>query len=82
MCALDSYGECRIEKIEANPDVMQNIETLGLVPGTRLKILSSSKNGCIIEVKGSRLAIDASLAKDIKVVSVEPYCHRLRPAFS
>jgi Fe2+ transport system protein FeoA len=44
------------------------LETLGLVPGETIGVISKTAAGLIIEVKNSRLAIGHDLARSLTVV--------------
>lgn len=48
-------------------DVRRRLEELGFVPGTKVKVLSRAGDGVIVDVRGSRVAIDSRLADCIVV---------------
>ena len=54
--AIDSAGEARL-----------HLEGLGFVAGTKLSVVSRIGDNLIVNVKGSKIALDASLAKCILV---------------
>lgn len=54
--ALDGEGETRL-----------HLEGLGFVPGTKLAVVSRIGDNLIVNVKGSKIALDASLAKCVLV---------------
>lgn len=43
------------------------MDSLGLVVGERVKVLSASWAGIILEIKGSRLAISRSISDTVEV---------------
>lgn len=43
------------------------LDSLGLVPGARITVLSSSFAGLIVEIKGSHLAICKEVADTLKI---------------
>jgi len=72
MCALTHItGDCKIEKIQVSPEVKRYVETLGFLPGTKIHVVSSNKTGCVLEIRGSRLAIGVELADQIMVSSAQ-----------
>ncbi|MBQ9069249.1 MAG: ferrous iron transport protein A [Eggerthellaceae bacterium] len=54
--ALDGEGEVRL-----------HLEGMGFVPGTKLSVVSRIGDNLIVNVKGSKVALDASLAKCVIV---------------
>jgi ferrous iron transport protein A len=59
--------ESVIKRIGGSPEVRQHLEDLGFVVGVKVSIVSKLADNFIVNVKGSRIAIDGSLAKDIFV---------------
>ena len=59
--------ESVIKRIGGSPEVRQHLEDLGFVVGVKVSIVSMLADNFIVNVKGSRIAIDGSLAKDIFV---------------
>lgn len=59
--------ESVIKQIGGSPEVRQHLEDLGFVVGVKVSIVSKLADNFIVNVKGSRIAIDGSLAKDIFV---------------
>ena len=59
--------ESVIKRIGGSPEVRQHLEDLGFVGGVKVSIVSKLADNFIVNVKGSRIAIDGSLAKDIFV---------------
>ena len=56
-----------IRKITGKDDVRQRLAELGFVLDTEVKIVSQINGNLIVEVKGSRVALDASMANRIQV---------------
>ena len=54
--ALDGEGETRL-----------HLEGLGFAPGTKLSVVSKIGENLIVNVKGSKIALDAALAKCVLV---------------
>lgn len=48
------------------------LETLGLVPGGRVAVISNTRSGLILDVRRSRLAVGYDLARLIEVSPVAP----------
>ena len=63
--------ESVIKRIGGSPEVRQHLEDLGFVVGVKVSIVSKLADNFIVNVKGSRIAIDGSLAKDIFVQQVQ-----------
>jgi len=61
--------ECQLVCCDASLKQRSKLETLGLVPGERVKVIQKTGAGLIVEVKKSRLAIAYDLAR---LLSVEP----------
>ena len=59
--------ESVIKRIGGSPEVRQHLEDLGFVVGVKVSIVSKLADNFIVNVKGRRIAIDGSLAKDIFV---------------
>jgi len=60
--AVDIGEGCRLVSCDAPPRTRSKLETFGLVPGERIRVVQSTRAGLIIEVKQSRLAISRDLA--------------------
>lgn len=57
-----------VVRCNVSEKVSAKLGSLGLVTGQRIRVLSSTFAGLIIEVKGSKLAIGKSLAGEVVVV--------------
>jgi ferrous iron transport protein A len=55
----------RIIGCNAAGTVRAKLETMGLVPGEKVSVVSASAAGLIIEVKRSRLAISQDMAESL-----------------
>lgn len=62
-----SGSEVTIKKIGGTSDIKKHLETLGFVVGSELKIITSNNGNLIVEVKGSKVAINDEIAKKIMV---------------
>lgn len=56
-----------IKKIGGNEDCRKFLESLGLVPGATISIISKISGNIIIQVKESRIAVNKELASKIIV---------------
>jgi len=67
-CSLLRNGEFgAVARISGNEEVRKFLSGLGFVQGTRLKVLINNSTGLIIDVKGSRVAVDQKMAAKIHV---------------
>ncbi len=65
---IDSGQEVTLCSISGGRGIRQKLYSLGLVPGTRFRILSKNGVGPVmISVRGSRLAIGHCMAKKLNV---------------
>ena len=55
-----------IIKISGNDDIRRHLGGLGFVPGTIIRIVSAVNGNVIVDVRGSRVAIDSCMAGKIK----------------
>ena len=53
--------------IDAHSDTKMRLESLGFVRDAPVRVVSFSKGNLIVEIKGSRIALDASTAAAISV---------------
>lgn len=60
-------GDYIIHAITGEGEVRLHLEELGFVPGTRLNVVSRIGDNLIVNVRGSKVALDASLAKCVLV---------------
>lgn len=56
-----------IRKVGGNEETRRFLENLGFVTGTEITVLSSMGGNVIVNVKGSRVAVNADMAKHIMV---------------
>lgn len=54
-----------IRKISGNDDIRRHLATLGFVVDSTILVVSSMGGNLIVEVKGSRVALDRSMARRI-----------------
>ena len=63
-----SLGESKeIISISATSDLKQRLLSMGFVPGNSVTIVSMSSMGLVLEIKGTRLALNKGLAHLIQV---------------
>ncbi len=55
-----------VAKVAGSEDFKQHLTSLGFVEGAQVAVVSAAGSGFIVEVKGSQLAIDNSVALKIK----------------
>lgn len=60
-------GVHRIIGCRADDKVRRQLETLGLVPGETVHVISENNGSIIIEVKSSRLALGKTMADSLIV---------------
>jgi ferrous iron transport protein A len=56
-----------IRKISGSPEVKRHLEDLGFVVGGSVTLISALNGNLIVNVKGTRVALDAELARRIMV---------------
>lgn len=56
-----------IKRISGDEKVRRHLEALGIVPGRAIQVLSYTRDGLILLVNQSRLALDKDVAKNIYV---------------
>jgi len=54
-----------ISRISGKEDVRKFLAGLGFVPGAMIRIVSFNSTGLIVDVKGSRIALDSTMASKI-----------------
>ena len=65
-------GQYLVEDIKIESDISRRLQALGLIEGTRLKMLNRKGNGSlIIYVRGTRLALGKHITSGIVVKGVE-----------
>jgi len=55
-----------IQRISGRDDVKKYLAGLGFIPGTEIGIVNVVKGNVIVDVKGSRVALDAAMAGKIQ----------------
>lgn len=65
-------GQYLVEDMKIESEISRRLQALGLIEGTRLKMLNRKKNGSlIIYVRGTRLALGRHITSGIDVKEVE-----------
>lgn len=59
--------ELTIKRVSSNDKVRRHLESLGIVPERKIKILEQTSNGIIVLVNDMRLALDKDVAMTIFV---------------
>ncbi len=59
--------ELNVVKVVADDKTKKHLQSLGLVVGTKLKVISSNGGNTIVVVKGVRLALNRDVASKILV---------------
>lgn len=54
-----------IKELHGRPDVKKHLEDLGFVPGDTVRVISEISGNLIIEVKGTRLAVNKIMANHV-----------------
>ena len=67
LSAAGAGDQYTIVSCDAPHKMRSKLETLGLVPGETINVISQTAAGLIIEVKNSRLAIGHDLADSLTV---------------
>ena len=52
-------------KVRGNDEMRHHLENLGFVPGSEIKVVNHQGGNYIVEVKGTQVAIDKSVASKI-----------------
>ncbi|MDR1766353.1 MAG: ferrous iron transport protein A [Lachnospiraceae bacterium] len=56
-----------IKKVSGKEDVRQFLETLGFIPGTKVRLITKNAGNVIVGIKESRVAISREMAMKIMV---------------
>jgi len=56
-----------IKRINGKPETRQFLENLGFVAGGRVSVISKIGGNLIVEVKGTRVAVNSDMASKIMV---------------
>jgi len=68
---VEAQQEYQLVSCDAEQKLRSKLETLGLVPGERIRVIQRTGAGYIIEVKSSRLAIAHDLARRLIVQAAQ-----------
>lgn len=59
-----------VKNIDVEENVQRRLQALGLISGTKIKVLNNKKNGSVIfKVRGTRLAVGKKIAEGIFVLN-------------
>ena len=64
---ITTCDEYRIRRIKGDSKLRRHLENLGFVPGEKVKVLSRVASGLIVNIKGSRVAVNYDAAAMILV---------------
>lgn len=65
---LAKIGETyKIIRLHGNDSLHNRLEELGFVVGAEVKVISNNSGNIIVEIKGSRIAIDRTLSTKIDI---------------
>ncbi|MBE6344691.1 MAG: ferrous iron transport protein A [Spirochaetaceae bacterium] len=66
--AMLSQGESRtITSLSAAGEMKQHLNDMGFIPGQTVTVMGESNSGLILQIKGTRLALNRGLAQKILV---------------
>lgn len=66
--AMLSQGESRtITSLAAAGEMKQHLSDMGFIPGQTVTVMGESNSGIILQIKGTRLALNRGLAQKILV---------------
>ena len=65
---MAGIGEkCKIQKIGGNEETRRFLANLGFVPGAEVIVLSAIGGNVIVNIKDSRVAVNADMARHIMI---------------
>lgn len=67
LAMLRSGETFSVKQIRGKDEIKHHLENLGFTVGTEVTVVSESSSGIILNVKGSRIAINKSMAKRIMI---------------
>lgn len=56
-----------VSGVRGQEDVCRHLAQLGFVPGSQCRVVCTTGQNCIVEVKGARVALEGRLAKKVMV---------------
>lgn len=65
----DSNAEYTVSRIQGKDEVRSHLSHLGIIPNEKIRIKQRMGRNVVVEVKGVRIALDASLAGRIWVMA-------------
>ncbi len=67
LCLAVEGEENIIKKVGGSPEVKKHLENLGFVVGGEITLITTLNGNVIVNVKGSRVALDEKMARKIMV---------------
>ena len=67
LCTAVGHEEMQVASVHGHAEDRGFLKSLGFVPGADVRVVSSMGRGLIVEVKGTRIALDGHLAHHILV---------------
>ncbi|MCR5294988.1 MAG: ferrous iron transport protein A [Lachnospiraceae bacterium] len=64
---IDSGAEVKVLRINGSDEVRQHLSELGFVADSEVRVVSNTNGNVIVMVKGSRVALDKSMAMRVIV---------------
>ena len=59
--------EAKIQRVGGKEEVRLHLENMGIVPGARVKVISTISGNVIVNIKESRVAISREMANKIMI---------------
>ena len=66
LTCLSTGNHAIITRISGTDSIRNHLQTLGLIPGTRLEFLGKNPSGVIVNIRNSTLSLDIGTAKKIQ----------------
>lgn len=63
-------SEVIITQLKVKDNVSKYLRSLGIIAGTKMKIVNQTNNGTIIKVKNTRYALDKNISRRIVVENI------------
>lgn len=62
---LRNGERARVLKVRGNAEVRHHLENLGFVPGSEISVVTQQAGNYIVEIRGTQVALDRSVASKI-----------------
>lgn len=62
---LRNGEHARVLRVRGNEEMRHHLENLGFVPGSDIKVVNQQGGNYIVEVKGTQVAVDRSVASKV-----------------